>query len=455
MKGNLKEFGKQYQDSTSPPFRSIIRGPFESKHGASISENAIQRLKNYLVSDPLNNRIPEKYWRMSLENYVKNNLYIIENEKNRVSSQTSWSNDFNSGDFFNRASSFSEYSWQANVKVDAVDVAMQVAKPRIVVDGYTIVGPLKTENHLQGSAGRTYYKLGEAGEFRDYMNEYDSFGDGSDKTVFNPETEEDEYFTTEYKNSPYDHKGILEDIKVQLTQLWELRYDLRNLDDVLTKNWLYFKTNTLYYNEILVNNTMMDTGLTFRIDEPPKYPAGSNSSASHDLIVFEHWKTRKDEKIDQSQEIRPNKETLQEKGIEYGFGAMSRPIPVNYVFQKHILIYEKKGKVHGDRNPRIVSGFDYTFSSKPGQPNENQGSNGMVTMRARFECRIPARGSTVYFLDSTQIQPDYEINKTVSTVLPVVCDRRITHYDNNYGTQNQVVIDYNKYISKEFLDDKS
>ena len=73
-------------------------------------------------------------------------------------------------------------------------------------------------------------------------------------------------------------------------------------------------------------------------------------------------------------------------------------------------------------------------------------------MRAQFECMVPARGSTIYQLDSTQLQPDYEIDSTVSTTLPVICDKRITYYDNNHGTANQVVIDYNKYVSKEFPD---
>lgn len=454
MKGNLKEFSKEYPEPGAPKYRSIIRGPFESKHGATVTDASIKRLKSYLLLDPLNNNIPEKYWKISLENYIENNLYIIEREKQRVGSQTSWANKYNSGDFFNRAGTTSDYDWQSNVKTDALGVNMIVAKPRAIIDGYKVVANLKlwernNYNNIGNGGGLSYYKLGEAGEFREYMPEYDSLGEGENETIINPDTGEEEYFTTNYNSSPYDHKGLLDDITTQLTQLRELRYDLKNFDELLSKNWLYFKLHTLYYNEILVDDVMMDTGLTFRIDQPPKSP---ENNAPQDLIVFEHWKTRKDEKIDQSEEIKPNKDVLQEKGIEYGFGETSRPIPVDYVFQNYILIYEKTGKVHGDKNPRIVSGLDYSFSKKPGQPNEDGGDRGMVTMRAQFECMIPARGSTIYHLDSTQLQPDYEIDATVTHTLPVICDRRITHYDKNYGTVNQVVIDYNKYISKEFPD---
>ena len=447
MKGNLKEFGKEYPEPGASKYRSIIRGPFESKHGATVTDAAIKRLKSYLLLDPLNNNIPEKYWKISLENYIKNNLYIIEREKKRVGTQTAWANEYNSGDFFNREGTTSDYKWQSNVKTDALGVKMIVAKPRTVIDGYKVVGDLKLwerNNYNNTSGSLLYFKLGESGEFCEYMPEYDSYSKGEDETIVNPDTGEEEYFTTNYNSSLYDRNGLLDDITTQLTQLRELRYDLKNFDELLAKNWLYFKLHTLYYNEILIDDVMMDTGLTFRIDQPPTSP---ENTAPQDLIVFEHWKTRNDEK---NAEIEPTKDSLQAKGIKSN--KTSSLIPANYVFQHYNLIYEKNGNVHGNRNPRIVSGLDYSFSKKPGQPNEDGGNRGMVTMRAQFECMTPARGSTIYHLDSTQLQPDYEIDTAVSRTLPVICDRRITFYDADHGPVHQVVSDYNKYISKEFPD---
>ena len=419
MKGDLKEFGNVYEEPGSPPNRSIIRGPFESKHGATVPDTAIKRFKDYLLSDPLNNSVPEKYWKISLGNYIKNNLFIIEHEKKRVkTSKNKKSSGSQSFDFFNRAG--------------GSDSNMIVVRPRIEIDGFAVVGDIETAVKTSGSGGASNYKLGENGEFSGYMIEYDTISGDSKKS-----------------SDQFDQEGLLDDMKFHIEQLQELQYDHSNIDDILSKNWLFFKLHTLYYNEVIVNNTMTDSGITFRIDQPPQSP---KNSAPQDLIIFEHWKTRSDEKISENKEISPNTEVLKEKNIEYGFGKTSRPIPANYVFQNHILIYEKNGKTHGDKNPRIISGLNYTFSSDPGQPNEGGKTQGMVTMRAQFECMVPARGSTIYQLDSTQLQPDYEIDSTVSTTLPVICDKRITYYDNNHGTANQVVIDYNKYVSKEFPD---
>ena len=106
-------------------------------------------------------------------------------------------------------------------------------------DGYFATDVVTSIKQAAGS----YYtdKLGEAGEFNLYFPEY--AGNNLDEDTKLPifKLGDDPTALTTVYSGEYDFSGMVDDMIVHVTQLLDLKYDYSNLDDTLTKNWLFLK----------------------------------------------------------------------------------------------------------------------------------------------------------------------------------------------------------------------
>lgn len=121
----LRYAGNNYQEF---PFRSIIRGDFESKHFGTVSQNALDKLKKYLVENVLSYRgekCPYHLWKKNLETYVKQRILELEKEKKRWTGENVSSyhfRHFTNSDFFNRTKIPIDYTWTETYGDSTYDV---------------------------------------------------------------------------------------------------------------------------------------------------------------------------------------------------------------------------------------------------------------------------------------------------------------------------------------------
>lgn len=465
------------------PFRSIIRGDFDSKHCGTVSWNALQKFKTHLLDKVLSYqgvKLPKSIWDKALANYIYNRIQELNQEKQRWTYQNTWYNTPTSHRFFTigAATGFT-YTWRQNVDTGNFNCYMRRQK-RLTYQQETLNGvtwkyvgkdgvdlpnpfdlnwnadPLGTETY--GFPNQFYFKrLGETDEFSLYMPEYEStFGNSnvSNRTEYdgegNPYTV---YVQTNYTGNQYSDSGIIDDMIQHISQLSDLKYDYSNLDEVLTKNWLYLKTSAPnieqlgtnevvssqpYYNEVYIDNKLADVYLLCVLDINPP-PPESGEYSNPDFLVRDKWKTR-----------APGAGSFQVDGRNL---LQIRPQCFEYQFRDRLLIHNKSSGpfIHSDNDPRIVSGVEYEFSASGGQPNNGVTNKFKFTpMRLKLRCQRPVRGEYIFIMDSTAYETESKIIETREKVIPVIMDKRLTYYDLNPGTNNAVIVDYNVNVTKEF-----
>jgi hypothetical protein len=304
----------------------------------------------------------------------------------------------------------------------------------------------------------TFDRLGESDEFSLYFPEYqNTFTSNTVNNrieldgLGNPITV---YVSTSYTGNEYSDIGLLNDMAQHIQQLADLKYDYSNLDEILTKEWLYLKLSTPnieelgtnevmstqpYYNEVYIDHKLADVYLLFVLEDNPPLPADDSGYCDPDFIVRDKWKTRE-----------PGKGLFSVDGVDL---EKIRPQAFEYQYRDKTLIYNRSNfpKLHGPDDPKLVAGEEYEFSTVGGQPNNEVISKFKFTpMRLRLKCEKPIRDEFVFFIDSTAYDTESKIAEIREKVIPVVLDRRLTYYDNNPGTGNRVIVDYNVNVTKEF-----
>jgi hypothetical protein len=455
------------------PYRSTIRGDFESKHYGTVTWDALQKFKKYLLENVLSfngNKLPKSLWQQSLSNYIQNNIDILVQEKLRWDYQYSWFGSAIRHDLFSEVDGIFTYIWTQDLDSTGINVTLNSrVRPRTTATVNGIVWEYVDRFSFNFSSIYSFRRLGEDKEFSLYFPEYESFDGGSDTFDLRGDPPELVYFGTSYSPSLSDI-GMLNDLIQHLQQLNDLKYDYSNLDEVLTKNWLYLKVSTPnieplgsdetasshpYYNEVYIDNTLADVYLLFVLDLNPPIPM-SGGYSNPDFLVRDKWKTRPPGvgvSIDQFEEVDlKSKQDLIASDNAFAKGEKTRPFTDEYQFKDRLLIHTNS-PVHGDNDPRIISGVEYEFDTKGGQPNHEAVTKFRFTpMKLRLTCQNPVRGETVFEMDSTAYEVASKINATRDKMLPAILDRRITVFDNNFGVEpiNQLVIDYNVNIVKEF-----
>jgi hypothetical protein len=461
------------ENVTEFPYRSVIRGDFESKHYGTVSWDALQKFKTYLLTNVLSyngRKLPRSLWQQSLSNYIENNVDVLMQEKTRWGYQNSWFGSATRHGLFSESDGNFSYSWRRDLDSGSFVVNLgQRIRPRKTetVNGITY----QYVDRFSSNFGSIYQfrRLGENKEFSLYFPEYESFDGGFNETVVRGIPPQTLYFRTGF-NPNLNDSGMLDDLIQHLRQLNDLKYDYSNLDETLTKDWLYLKesspnieplgTNETvssypYYNEVYIDNKLADVYLLFVLDRnPPPPPIGDYSNP--DFLVRDKWKTRPAGVgvfVDQFEEVdKKSRDDLIANGNVFGIGTKTRPFTDEYQFKDRLLIHTDP-PVHSERDPRIISGVEYEFDTKGGQPNHEVITKFKFTpMRLRLECIRPVREERVFKMDSTAYETESKIDATRDQVLPVVLDKRITIYDSNFAAEstNQPVIDYNVNIVKEY-----
>lgn len=451
------------------PYRSHMRGDFESKHYGTVTWDALQKFKKYLLENVLSyggRKLPPGLWSTSLNNYIDNNIDVLRQEGRRWEYQNSWFGSPSNHFLFSDIDGDFSYSWQNDVDSPSIPVNLfRRQRPRESAGGFEYVARFK----FNFSNRYTFYRLGEKDEFSLYMPEYENFGTGNDNYVTRGDPPASVYFNTTY-NFNLNYGGMINDMIQHLEELRSLKYDYSNLDEALTKNWLYLKVSTPnieplgtnevvssypYYNEVYIDHKLADVYLLFVLDLNPP-PPESGDYSDPDFLVRDKWKTRHPGvgfNVNQFTEVdNKSKQDLIDINNPFGKGQKTRPFTFEYQFVDRLLIHTDP-PVHSGSDPRIISGVEYVFSSVGGQPNyERETKLSFIPMRLRLQCVKPVRGETVFIMDSTAYETESKIDATRDKVLPVVLDKRITIFDGNFGAQpiNQPVIDYNVNITKEF-----
>lgn len=323
-----------------------------------------------------------------------------------------------------------------------------------------------------------YARIGEAGEFNLYMPEYDNYGESTESTTIiiidDVPTVVYDYnaFTSEYSKT-----GLLDDLIHHLTNLRDLKYDYSNIDETLTKDWLYLKTSQPcmeaypddyslepfeevssfpYYNEAYVRGELVSSYMLFSLDKPPciEPPIYSNPDLiTRDKVAYPAYSPLLNEKDD---DIKI-----------YGYDEHRA-----YNFQWYELIYRPTGPkwVHDPADPHCIAGNEVTLSDKPGQPNEPGNPPPghiykLTPTKVRFECvkgiptgwtwnktlenwwehPSPTKYEKVWMIDSTTFASESEIDERRELCLPILFDNRLYFYKSEDGA-----IYYNSEITKEF-----
>lgn len=463
------------------PYRSIIRGDFDSKYCGTVTWNALQKFKRHLLDKVLSyqgQKLPKSIWDKALTNYIYNRVQEINQEKVRWTYQNTWYNFSPTTHRFFTIGSYSgfTYSWNQNETNPTVYTCYMRRQKRITYQQETINGftwkyvgkdgvdlpnpydldwnldPLGTETY--GFPNRYYFKrLGESDEFSLYMPEYEATFNSSSVTTRPDGYGGSIYVQTNYSGNQYSDTGLLDDMLQHITQLSQLKYDYSNLDEVLTKNWLYLKTSVPnieslgtnevissqpYYNEVYINNKLADVYLLCVLDLNPPNPGGGEYS-NPDFLVRDKWKTR----AAGAGEFQVDGRSLEK----------IRPQCFEYQFLERLLIHNKSSNpfMHSANDPRIIEGVDYEFKETGGQPNNKVTNKFKFTpMRLKLRAQKQIRGEYVLIMDSTAYDTESKILSTREKVLPVVLDKRLTYFDLNPGTENSVISDYNVNVTGEF-----
>jgi hypothetical protein len=470
------------------PYRSIIRGDYESKHFGTISWSALEKFKNFLLLDLLSEnekKLSKEIWQAVLSNYVDVMQAIVTQEKSRWTSSYAyqWNSAFVSSGFL-----------LGNKNFFGQTIGHQYS--RLNSTSYTY-SPIDYETQPRDIIESRYYRLGFLDEFSLFMPEYESENFQSSQEVTTPvqvgvdeETGEpifeDVFDYNDYGGTTYSELGMLDDLLIFLENLRDLKYDYSNLDDTLTKNWLYLKLNFPsinlnenfstainnsqypYINEVVLwdndvsQSVLADVWLGLVIDEK------TDTAYEPDAVCRDVWKTRDDPKktVFDSEEWSSAAETFQEKGLPWGFGEEKRPKTSDYQFQNRILYYSPSSSPlrHSERDPQIIPGTEYVFETTGGQPNDAFPLNeeiprkfSIVPMRLRLEAVKTVRNDEkVLIMDSITYETESQIEEARELMLPSILDKRLTFYDNNAAQtpESNAIIDfYNSEITREFNDE--
>jgi len=478
------------------PYRSIIRGDYESEYGGLIPWLRLERFRTHLLDNVLswnNKKLPESLWNLALNNYINNNVAILTHELQRWYFQYNWYHVEtlpSSHDFFDnlRLLSVFTYEWQGFNQSEkhtiTVNPASRLEEETVSLNGESWVY-VKDYSYTFIEAGLyEYFKIGEAGEFAGYMPEYEKFDISTDlyEQVEIDGEIIDVYYTTKYSPSHYDI-GLLTNLIFHLNQLRSLKYDYSNLDDVLTKNWLYLKVSSPciepigedevrssmpYYNEVYIKNQLADQYLLCVLDTDPcvnQYPTefiGQNNVFSDpDFLVREKLYGQNPaggvfiDEFDECSEDTIQK--LAETDDPFGKGETMRPYSLGYQFLDKVLFYEIETSPYyrnNPKNPRIVPGVEYVFESANGQPNEGVLEPfSIVPMRLRLEAVYEIRdGSKVLMLDSNAFDIEEKIDEVRALLFPTILDGRLSVFEENHSStpKNAKTIDYLVNVVKEF-----
>jgi hypothetical protein len=253
--------------------------------------------------------------------------------------------------------------------------------------------------------------------------------------------------------TPGSGAGLANDLRVHVSQLTDLKYDYSNMDETLTKNWLFLKINLEYFNEVYVDNILVDAYHICNLDNPaymgggsPTGGGGKLSESQPDFKVRDRWVGRVVHTIDESDEMRPSKQVMQQTGSAFGFGA-TRPIEPDYGYDERLLIHSNAP--HGSDDPKIIAGNPFTFAGdKPLQINYQATTPVTITpMRVKLCSVKPVRNSLVLYLDSMAYDTPAKVDEMREKILRVMSDKRLKLYDDSVTDPTKAKItEYNQIV---------
>ena len=468
------------------PHRSIIRGDFDSKHCGTVTWEALQKFKTHLLASVLSMngyKLSFNSWQSRLFNYIESCIEELENEMNRSGSNfrrqffTEILGENQEFDLYmpeyQRIAQSSGGGSQGGQGIQGTQGTQEVQGIQGVQgDQYVWMGPwnnmaIYSKNDVVSFNGISYASLFDYNEGNIplsgiYWGPYIQGIQGTQGTQGTQETQSIQGTQgTQSTQGLQSHqiaqlKGMISNMIQHLNQMKDLKYDYSNLDEVMTKNWLYLKVSKPnieplgtdevissfpYYNEVYIDHKLADVYLLFVLDEDPPEPENGGPYSKPDFLVRDKWLTR-----------APGAGSSQVDGTQ--MVDKIRPKSFEYQFLDKILIYQKSQRpdIHSEDNPRIIQGIEYEFQSSPGgQPNfETITKFKMTPMRLQLKCMYPIRGEKIFIMDSTAYDIESEIERARSLLLPNVFSKVLTYYDNNFATNNALIVDYFVNVTKEF-----
>lgn len=424
------------------PYRSIIRGDYESKHFGTIKWEALEEFKIFYLDTVLSGeyvdengdiqrvKLPLDLWEKARDKYIETQLDIIESERTRYQSnyEYHWANNYYDHDFFagqvggsfsygRRYGDYYNNNHSYNYGYILLDDITETSEEDSTA--YTYKTPIYTNgnwfyndggvNYAGGANGSSsHFRLGYETEFKLWMPEYhrgnhnqgSSVSDITVQTGTDPITGdpifEDFFNYNNYGGTTYSDEGMLDDMVLFLNNLKDIKYDYSNLDDCFGKNFLYFKLEDPripltveapqtvnnyewpYVNEVYLyekgnepKSILADVWTNWPVC---KNPDNGDSISDPDIAGRDWWLTIADHQgyANDKDEWRNGQGPHAAKGTDWGLLKQRRPIQYAYTFNDKLLFYGPNTSplIHNERDPRIIDGVEYKFSTENGQPNE-------------------------------------------------------------------------------------
>lgn len=399
------------------PYRSIIRGDFETKHFGTVTWQALDEFKIFFLGTVLssnrNVKLPYDLWQSALDRYIQTQLAILQSEKQRYTSDYEYhlAGDYVNHNFFEGQTSPTIYSTVHNANTGAshsydyqilqLEDVTKISSENGRSYTYKQSSSIPVGSYSSGPAGSSvHFKLGYVDEFRSWMPEYHagnhSQGFESVSSSTGPDTPP-VFNYNNYGGTTYSDQGMLEDMELFFNNLKDLKYDYSNLDDCLAKNFFYFKLEDpripldveapdtvnnykwpyvnevyLYEKDIDPKSILADQWTNWPVCKDPN---DEDSISNPDIAGRDWWLTIEDHQgfANEKDEWSNSQEAHAAAGTDWGLLKQRRPIQYSYTFGDKQLFYSPSldPLVHDERDPRIIDGVEYRFSTENGQPNES------------------------------------------------------------------------------------